>query len=66
MSVEATKSISLVPIVGGSDVGIIGDHKVILADLVWNLSDQGTMVALRYLGKTGLFQKSVVVLSLNH
>lgn len=66
MSVEATKLISLVPIVGGADVGIIGDHKVVLSHLVLHLRDYGARILLGNLGKLSSFQKIFIILLLKH
>lgn len=51
MSIEATKLVSLVSIVGGADVGIIGHHEVILSHLVLHLGDNWARVALGNLGQ---------------
>jgi len=64
VSVEATKLISLVSIVGGANVGVIGDHKVVLSHLVLHLRNYGTGILLGDLGQLSSFQKIFIILLL--
>jgi hypothetical protein len=64
MSVEATKLISLVSVVGGANVGVIGDHKVVLSHLVLHLRNYGTGILLGDLGQLSSFQKIFIILLL--
>lgn len=66
VSIEASKLISLIPIVCGADMGIIGDHKVVLSYLVLHLIDYWARVSLGNLRQVGSLQKFVIVLLLEH
>ena len=66
MGEEATKLVSFIPIVGGSDVGIIGHDKVVLSQLVLHLRDDGSVAGFGDLGECCSLQELVIFLILEH
>ena len=66
MCVEATELVPLVPVVGRANVGIIGNHEVVLSNLVLHLRDYGAGILLGNLRQLGSLQELFVILLLKH
>jgi hypothetical protein len=63
---EAAELVSFIPIVGGSDVGIIGHDKVILSQLVLHLRDNGSVAGFGDFGECCSLQELAIFLVLEH
>jgi hypothetical protein len=63
---EAAELVSFVPIVGGSDVGIIGHDIVVLSHLVLHLRDYGSVAGFGDLGECCSLKELVIFLILEH
>jgi hypothetical protein len=66
VSIEATKSVSLEAIVSGSDVRIIGNNEMVLADLVLDLGNHRAIVGFRELRQLSGLEEFLVVLDRDH
>ena len=66
MGEEAAELVSFIPIVGGSNVGIIGHDIVVLSHLVLHLRDDRSVAGFGDLGECGSLQELVIFLILEH
>ena len=66
MGAEAPESVSLVAVVGWTDVRLICDHEVILPDVVSNLSGHRPIVCLRQPGEPRSLEEGLVLLVVHH
>jgi hypothetical protein len=66
VSEEATELVSLIPVIGSSNVGIIGDDEVVLSNLVLQVRDGRAEAALGDLGEGSGSQELLIILILEH
>jgi hypothetical protein len=66
VSEEAAELVSLITIVGGTDVSVIGDHEVVLSLLVLQVRDRGSKAILGHLGQGSRSQEFFILLILKH
>ncbi len=66
MGEEAAELVSFIPIVGGSDVSIIGHDIVVLSQLVLLVRHDGSVAEFGDSGECGSFQELLIFLILEH